>query len=114
MDARKIMRKVVVGAGLMTSLSGAYAHHGDQVQTIIGSSSLFPQALAADGSNCDPAVIEKNLDKLKQADVLEVTNLTLTSPAGGHCYGPCPEQVQAAVEEHCAKADKLAQIVELL
>ena len=113
MDAQKIMRNVILGATLVSTMPGAFAHQSKEVQKTIGGLSFYAKALASDGSNCDPAVIEKNLDSLKKADVLDVTNLTLTA-VSGHCYGPCPEDVEAGIEKHCAKAEKLAEIVELL
>lgn len=89
--------------------SAAFADHRS-VQTAIESANGLRIALPTDGSNCDPLVIKRNLDALKRADVLEATNLTLTT-AHGNCYGACQEDLEAALEKHCAKADVLADLV---
>jgi len=81
-----------------------------EIRALNGLSLKIPE----DGSNCDPRVIKRNLDKLNNSNILAVTNLTKTIPAYGHCYGSCPSDLDDALVKHCQKAEKLAEIVELL
>src|SRR5687767_9931367 len=101
---------------LTTMLIAAPAFASEEIQTEIRSHNGYSRALPKDGSACDPTVIAANLKKLRGANVLNATNLTRTEPgmAHGNCYGPCPQDVEDALERHCAKAEKLAEIAQLL
>lgn len=73
-----------------------------------------PLTIPQNGSNCDPRVVAANLAKLRQSGILQSADLTVTV-ATGHCYGmPCNDQdMQRALAAHCAKAEKLAEIVQV-
>ncbi len=70
--------------------------------------------LPHDGSVCDPVVIAANIKKLQK--VLSTSGLSETrTPAVPNCYHlPCGETLAASIKEHCLKAEKLAEIADLL
>ncbi len=70
--------------------------------------------LPNDGSSCDPAVIAANI-KIVQS-VLAVNDLSETrAPLIPNCYNlPCGPTLEAAIKKHCQKAEKLAEIADLL
>lgn len=105
---------ILKSLSLATLLSASTAFAQTIIQTHVAGSNGLSANLPTDGSNCDPRIIAKNLKILAKADVLNATNLTETIPANGNCYGPCETQIQEALEQHCAKADKLAEIADLL
>ncbi len=84
------------------------------IQTEITSSNGSSVQLPNDGSNCNPRVIQRNLEILVKTKTLDVTNLTATVAPGGSCYGACPADLQKALAEHCAKAELLAEIAALI
>lgn len=108
------MKKNLLFTATLIFLShSSFATLENEVQTTI-SGNGYTLKLPRDGSACDPAVISANLQKLKSANVLVVSNLTQTIPSHGNCYGACPSDLKDALVVHCQKAEKLAEIVDLL
>ena len=111
----KTIKLISATVCLLGSISPVMAHNSARgVQNSLSGAFSMPVAMPADGSNCDPSVIKGNLKKLSDSGTFEATNLTLTVPAQGMCYGPCQPELDAALDVHCAKAEKLAEMVELL
>ena len=81
-------------------------------QSIPDRSIIKTSSMVADGSSCDPSVIAANI-KIVQ-NVLAVKDLSETRVAL-NCYNiPCGPTLEAAIKVHCAKAEKLAEIADLL
>lgn len=83
------------------------------IQTRIGNGENAV-SLPSDGSSCDPRVIEKNLNSLIKANILNATNLTKTVPIFYNCFGCSPETLEEALIRHCTKAQKLSEMLNLL
>ena len=65
----------------------------------------------ADG--CAPASIDANLSALRTLRVVEVgAFLAAEPPNTRHCYGVCPADPAAARVETCARAERLADVVD--
>jgi hypothetical protein len=71
-------------------------------------------AVETDASACTADAIERNLVELRAMSVVEVGDLLAVEPANNpNCYNlPCEDDVAAAEAETCARATKLANIVE--
>jgi hypothetical protein len=115
----KTKNKVLPMAMLSLMSFGAYASQSlfapDGIQLGVRGAFSLVANFPSDGSDCDPNVIRSNLFAVNDSGVFRGLALTGTQTSGGgSCYGPCPEDVQAAIKLHCEKGELLAHLVKHL
>jgi hypothetical protein len=85
-----------------------------ELEAFAGTAENACAAVEADPAACTTEAIEANLAALRDLSVVEVGDLLVVEPANNpNCYNlPCQEDEEAAAAETCARATKLARILQ--
>ena len=71
-------------------------------------------AAAADTEGIRTGDVDQSLDELHALEIVQVGDLMVAEPEMvGNCYGPCPDEIEAAEELTDERAERICELAEL-